>query len=252
MKALESPAYAVRMPPKRPPGRPSSPRRPRVSAPAKTYPNRIHELTKATGLTYAKVGDRLGVHEITINKLSRGSMQLTHEWMRRLAPVYGVSPAEIIEAPPSGMRRVKVTGEIQAGQWRETFELPPGFLPDVLIPDDAALRHYRRLYAGIVRGGSMNLHFADGSIVIMTEIGTQYGGGAGEIAPGRRYHVRRTRADGLTEHTLKTLVEDPHGRRWLKPESSEPEHQEWLSLEGAEGETIELLGRVVFAVQRLP
>ncbi|MGH6684999.1 MAG: hypothetical protein ACRECA_13960, partial [Pseudolabrys sp.] len=72
----------------------------------------------------------------------------------------------------------------------------------------------------------------------------------GEVIPGRRYHVRRTRTDGLTEETIKTLVTGDDGQYWLKPESNKPEFQQWIALDGAPGESVHLVGCVRYVLRR--
>lgn len=218
-------------------------RAPAKPAPARSYPNRIHELTKLRGLTYADVADALGAHTITIAKLATDKIELTHDWMKRLAKVFDVSPAEIIERPAAaGLRRVRVRGTLQAGAFSESFEWPHDDQYDVMVRDDPALRR-AELYAGEIEGASMNLRYPPGSVVIMSA-------GGSDLVPGRRYHVRITRADGTAEDTIKTLERSADGRYWLKPESSDPEYQAWIPLDGQPDTTVELIGRVRFAYQR--
>lgn len=224
---------------------PASPRAPR--------PNRIYELTKARKWTYAEVAarvrelaetlgddDRMKVHEITINRLATGSIALTQDWMTTLGLVYSVDASEIITAPATeGLRRIKVTGALQAGAWAESHEFAIDEQHEIMIPDDPALRSVA-LYAGELRGESMNKRYPNGAIIIMSKVSQR----PGEIAEGKRYHVRMTHADGLTEETIKTLAKDNSGEYWLKPESDHPEFQEWIPLDGKPGTTVELIGRV--------
>jgi len=216
-------------------------------------PNRIHELTKQRKWTYAEVAarvrelaetlgddDRMRVHEITINKLASGKIALTQDWMITLGQVYSVSAAEIIERPATtGLRRISVKGAMRAGAWAESHEWPIDDQYEIMIPDDPALRDVA-LYAGKVEGHSMNRRYPDGAIIILSRV-TQK---PGEIVEGRRYHVRQTHADGMTEETIKTLAKDDEGKYWLKPESDHPEHQEWIPLDGKPGTTVTLIGRV--------
>ena len=197
-------------------------------------------------MTYADVGDRAGAHEITISNLANGKQKLTQEWMTRLAKVFSVRVSELLEAPAAkSMRRIQVRGALNAGAWQEGYEWSDDDQYDVLVPDEPALRGVE-LYAAQISGPSMNLRYPEGSIVILSPIAHS----ATEISPGRRYHVRRVRADGLVEETIKTLERGSDGHFWLKPESTNPEFQEWIPLEGLPGETIELVGRVRFTVRR--
>ncbi|ARS27632.1 hypothetical protein KC8_10040 [Sphingomonas sp. KC8] len=61
-------------------------------------PNRIRELRLAANLSQQKVGDAIGVSKVTISELELGKMSLTVDYMRRIAPVLGVTPAELLLA----------------------------------------------------------------------------------------------------------------------------------------------------------
>jgi transcriptional regulator with XRE-family HTH domain len=220
--------------------------KPRARGQGRVYPNRIAELARAKGFTYATLGDAVRAHEVTIANLATGEQQLTHDWMKRLAEALSVQPEEIISRPAAeGMRRVRVRAWLEAGGWGESHEWPDADQFDVVIQDDPSLRN-ASLYAAEIRGQSMNLRYPQGSVVVFSRVV----GRPNEIAAGKRYHVRRTRPDGLTEETLKTLVRNEDGRYWLKPESSAPEHQAWIALDGDKEATVELLGRVRFVVHR--
>lgn len=216
----------------------------RIAVP-RVYPNRIHELTKLRKLTYADVAEALGegTHSVTIAKLASGTMQLTFDWMKRLARVFHVEPQEIIAKPiGADLRRVRVAGALKAGSFAESYEWSEEDRYDVMVRDLAAYRRLE-LYAGEISGDSMNLRYPDGSVVVMSK-------GGSDLVVGRRYHVRITRTDGTSEDTIKTLERGEDGRYWLKPESSNPEHQAWIPLDGIPDATVELIGRVRFAVQR--
>lgn len=221
-------------------------RRALAAKPQRTYPNRIAEILHERGQTYAELGDAVDAHEITIAKLATGKQQLTFDWMKRLAAALGVAPQDIIAKPAdSNLRRVRVRGALKAGDWAESHEWPDDDQYDVMVPDESSLRGLH-LYGGEIAGESMNQRYPNRSVVVLSRIGQR----PGEIAVGKRYHVRLTRPDGQTEETVKTLVKDDEGRFWLKPESSHPEHQEWIPLDGKPGVVVELVGRVRFVVQR--
>jgi len=246
MRTVSNSGYAPYM--RKPPPKPASGGTQRRQPPTRrrAYPNQIHALTRAKKVTYAALGDLVGAHEVTIANLASGKQKLTQDWMNRLAEALGVGPGELIsEAAGSGLRRVRVRGALKAGEWSEGHEWPEDDQYDVMIPDEPAFMHMD-LYAGEIEGHSMNLRYPPGSAVVLALVGQR----PGEIEVGKRYHVRRTRSDGLVEDTIKTLVKDDNGRFWLKPESSQPEHQEWISLDSQPGSTVELVGRVKFVVHR--
>lgn len=62
-------------------------------------PNRIRELRLEAGLSQQALGDAVGTSKMTISDLERGSMQLTVDYMRRIALALGVVPADLL--PPS-------------------------------------------------------------------------------------------------------------------------------------------------------
>lgn len=59
-------------------------------------PNRIRELRMEAGLSQQALGDAVGVSKVTISDLERGEMQLTVEYMRRLAKALEVEPADLL------------------------------------------------------------------------------------------------------------------------------------------------------------
>lgn len=207
--------------------------------------NRISEVARERGMTYAEIAERTDAHPVTIAKLASGKLGLTQDWMNRLGLALNVEPQDLIVKPSHNLRRVTVRGSLKAGYWAEMVEWDREDWYDVFVPDEPRDRRVS-LYGGQISGPSMNHRYADGSVVILTpviETGEQ-------LVPGRRYHVRRTRADGLVEETIKTFIIDARGERWFKPESDDPNHQAWISALGENGETIEVVGRVTYSVQR--
>ena len=59
-------------------------------------PNRIRELRMAADLSQQALGDRIGVTKVTISDLEKGNMQLTLDYMRRLAVALAVLPADLL------------------------------------------------------------------------------------------------------------------------------------------------------------
>lgn len=59
-------------------------------------PNRIRELRMQAKLSQQALGDAIGVSKVTISDLERGTMHLTVDYMRRLAPPLNVDPADIL------------------------------------------------------------------------------------------------------------------------------------------------------------
>lgn len=61
-------------------------------------PNRIRELRNAAvpRLSQQALADIIGVSKVTISDLERGAMQLTQDYMRRIASALNVAPADIL------------------------------------------------------------------------------------------------------------------------------------------------------------
>lgn len=59
-------------------------------------PNRIRELRMAAGLSQQAVADRVGVAKMTISALETGKMQLTLEYMRRIASALGAATTDLM------------------------------------------------------------------------------------------------------------------------------------------------------------
>jgi transcriptional regulator with XRE-family HTH domain len=74
-------------------------------------PNRIAELRLRRRWSQPELAERVGAHWVTISKLERGQMQLTHDWMDRLAHALGVEPAELISDSPI-VRTLYISGLI--------------------------------------------------------------------------------------------------------------------------------------------
>jgi len=65
--------------------------------------NRIRELRVARGLTLERVAELAGTSLQQVQRLESGKRRLTEGWMRRLAPVLGVAPADLMsDALPDG------------------------------------------------------------------------------------------------------------------------------------------------------
>lgn len=59
-------------------------------------PNRIRELRRARDWSQQTLADKIHVSKVTISDLERGKMQLTLDYMRRIAAALGVTPGELL------------------------------------------------------------------------------------------------------------------------------------------------------------
>lgn len=207
--------------------------------------NRIKELREAAGLTQSELGDRVGAHWQTIQRLESGSTRLDTDWMERLGGALQVSPLAIV-TDLGQFRMVPVIGNVQAGAWAESYEWEESDRYELSIPIlDPELREVR-LFAAVTRGPSMNRRYPEGTIVVFTD--DRF---ADTVpTPGKRYIVERIRRDGMREATIKQLWQDADGTQWLLPDSDDPRFQEPIPLTGKEGEQIHIIGTVVYAIVR--
>lgn len=101
-----------------------------------TPPNRILELCKNAGITQVELARLANITPSSLNKVIKGTRGLDQEWMRRLAPHLGVTPAELlpVEENPyllSDEERVLIERLRSAAQeQRETFER----VADAMLP----------------------------------------------------------------------------------------------------------------------
>lgn len=59
-------------------------------------PNRIRELRLAKDWSQQALAELVGVSKVTISDLERGKMQLTLDYMKRIAKALGVTPGELL------------------------------------------------------------------------------------------------------------------------------------------------------------
>lgn len=206
--------------------------------------NRVRKLRERAGLTQTELAEKLGVHWQTVQRVESGYSGLSNKKAEAYARALGVTSGEIF-SDENNFRQVSVKAHVQAGEWSESNEWMDDDQYNVAIPDDPALRPYQ-LFGAETRGPSMDKVYPEGTSLIFTEqIETSE-----QIIPGKRYIVERERADGLREETVKTLWKDDDGRFWLIPESTDPRFNEPIPLNGEDGDTIRIVGRVVYSVRR--
>lgn len=204
-------------------------------------PNRIAELRKARRLTQDDLASRLGVHRVTIAKLERGKIDLTLNWMTKIAQALGdIAPQDLISSQAG--ESILIVGAVQAGHWAEHAYTDENDEPNfVTMPVLNELLGVPKRASRVV-GNSMNELYPDGSIVVWLPFLNH----PEPLKPGRRYIVERTRA-GAYEVTLKEFRVDQTGREWLVPRTTDPAEQTPLQVYADDGETIRVVGRVIWA-----
>ncbi|SON55506.1 transcriptional regulator, y4mF family [Hartmannibacter diazotrophicus] len=202
----------------------------------------IREHREKAGLTQEQVADKLGLHLTNYNKLEKGKTAIKLDRLMALAEILKCQPADLL-APPSNMIRVRAQGYLQAGIWTQAFEMPNEDQFDVFIADRPELRGLA-LYAGVIRGESMNQVYPPGTVVVLAPRQD----GPSDLIAGRRYHIEYQRADGSCENTIKSVRVRADGSVWLVPESNDPAFQAPIPALPNQDEQIHFRGRVVAAI----
>jgi hypothetical protein len=137
---------------------------------------------------------------------------------------------------------VPLVGVLQAGNWREAVEIPEDDqrMIEAPIPSviDGVPTSRLELQAFEVAGTSMNLVYPEGTTVYAASTMSYR-----EPEHGDRVIVIRKDKHGLVEATLKELVIEDDGKKWLWPRSHDPEHQAPLPYNN--GEEVVVSGIVV-------
>ena len=200
----------------------------------------LKNIRKSLGLTQQHVADSLGITFESYNKLENGKRQLRADRMEQLARIFNV-PIEALLAGPHVIP-VTVKGFVEAGVWQEHPQWPEDEWYMVTIPFSNKLKS-RTLIGAEIRGHSMNLVYPEGSIVIFEPVGRK-----DALETGKRYIVERRLSSGEYEQTAKTLIKDPTGAFWLKPESDHPEFFQPIPIQGSDGDEVVIRGKIVFAL----
>jgi transcriptional regulator with XRE-family HTH domain len=184
------------------------------------YSDRIAALRKKQGLTQARLAEMVGVEQPTVQRWETGKREPDFEALTNLADALGVEPGAFFDpniAVPTGPK-LFVKGEVQAGAWREAYELPEEDWRSFNGRPNVTAKLEHRFGLRVI-GDSMDLKYPHGSIVECISVF-----GNVEALPGRRVVVVRKRDDQMYEATVKRLVES-EGELWLVPESSNPAHR---------------------------
>lgn len=178
--------------------------------------------------TARQFADKHRSNPSTLTRHESGERGFNRSTARHYAQEFGVSlawlltgegrgPADSTTVGHPATEYVEVVGAVQAGIWREAIEWPAA--DRFTVPTLASARFPGRdRFALQVRGDSMNLCVADGSIVFCVRIVAE-----AEPRDNDLVVVQRGNDTGDVEATLKRL-KDRSGVWWLMPESDNPEH----------------------------
>lgn len=178
----------------------------------------IAALRKRRGWTQEQLAGKLGVEQPTVQRWERGTREPDMSTLVDIAAALGVEPGELFGGNnllPIGPK-LFIKGEVAAGVWLEATEWAEDEWQSFTGRPDVTAELSTR-FGLRVDGESMNLLYPPGSIVECVSVF-----GHTEIAPGKRVVIVRERDDHRFEATVKELAQDPHGKMWAVPRSSDP------------------------------
>lgn len=171
-----------------------------------------------------------GLNETAVRDILKGrSRNPRSDTLEALGRVLGCTIDALRgNVPPEGpdaLRKVRVIGSVQAGEWIEALEWPPSDWYVIDAPADDRFNGIQR-FALEVKGASMNRVYAEGDIVICVRFDD-----IGRLpASGERIVVQRHNGQGMIEATVKEFVVDRSGQTWLWPRSSDPRFQDPIAI----------------------
>lgn len=144
--------------------------------------SRIKALRESSGLTQQQVADRLGKSQSEIARLERGERKLTVDWAVKLAPLYDVDPAHLLDdlsskdhgrplargaSLPGNAGQIPILSGARGGD-HQTMHLSDGPLGWAARP--ANLSAVRDAYAVYVVGDSMAPRYEPGWLLHVNPI----------------------------------------------------------------------------------
>ena len=186
------------------------------------------------GLTQAELAEKLNVRQATISSWEKGVATPRETAFAALADALevGVEKLRYGSEITTGLRRVKVVGDVMAGNFRTALEYDEEDQSEIWVPNIPP-----RAYALISKGESMNLRYPEGTYLIclpVQEFET--------IKDKAGVIVHRSNAEGMWEATVKEYrVVD--GKKYLWPRSDHPDHQSPIHFEN--GEQVEITAIVI-------
>lgn len=193
--------------------------------------------------------DRFGWNLSTYQQHENGTRGISRKAAMRYSQAFkrplGWLLAGELESPID-VFSISVNGFVAAGHWLEADQTMDAFVAeDVSVPaaPGFAVAHQ---FAVKVMGQSLNkVAQPDDVLVCADVIKTGVSVGNGDLVV-----VRRTSVDGARhEYSAKRYVVQKGARPVLMPESTDPRYQKPLPVEGRDGETVEIVGKVLWIVR---
>lgn len=175
------------------------------------------------------------------NFLNGHSQKLDQETYEKLAaaekvPVFAINGTMTITKPPV---IINVRGRVKAGEWDKSNLWVEAHVYAVAHMIEET---YQSSVFGLeVQGDSMDMSYPDGSVVFCVPIADFQD----ELATGNKVVSQITRADGLSEVTVKELVIGDDGAAWLWPRSTNPHYQSPIEWDRGNAREVSVLAVVV-------
>lgn len=209
---------------------------------------KIKAARKDAGMSQATLAERLGIPQSVVSDWENDKLQSWKPLADRLALALG-KPRGHFVAPTDklhGIREIPVIGDVQAGVFRAAVEIPEEdriMLPMVNLSGYSHLQ----LFGLKVVGPSMDLHYPDGSYVIVASAADT------DVRDGDKVVVYRAQGE-LRETTIKQVEVEPDGRIALVPKSTHPDFQEriYLAPEDQDGPEIAYVVIASYSMERRP
>jgi transcriptional regulator with XRE-family HTH domain len=151
--------------------------------------NLVKKIRVQKHYTQAQLADLIGYSPLTISRIERGEIALSTRNAERIALGLGVDAMDLF-VKRDATRSVAVIGEVQAGEWGESWQWPEDEWLSVPVAETEDLAGVR-LFAVITRGPSMNRRYPDGTVLVVADIYST----KEQPRPGKRYVVERIRVD---------------------------------------------------------
>jgi len=117
-------------------------------------------------------------------------------------------------------RPYRVKGEVQAGVWHKSAEIPDADQITVMAPTGSHPLA-DKFYMVRARGDSMNRRFADGDFIVVLPLHAD----THKVESGELLVIHHQNSSGLIEATVKELEINASGEHWLWPRSNNPLYQ---------------------------
>ena len=193
---------------------------------------RLKDFREKQDLTLEAMAERSGFSVSQLSRWESGNNNIPSERLPALAAAYNCRIADIFDEDDTPYAALGPTlyvkGEVQAGVWREAWEVPDDEWERYTGRADVTAPLRERFGLRVV-GDSMNAVYPPGTILDCTAYHGDF-----QIPNGKRVIVQRVRDYDGIETTVKEYMRDADGVEWLVPRSHNPQFQRSFRADEAE------------------